>query len=318
MPAAGQGRLTTVGGVFEGFATIGAVIALGALLAHLRVVDESAQRMLSRLAFFVASPALMIVTLGEADVSAVLSSNLVASLAAVVVPGAVYAVLARFVWRRGLGHATIGTLASTYVNAGNLGIPVASYVLGDAAYVAPTLLMQLLLLQPVALALLDVDAHASRPRLHQLLLRPLTNPLTVGSLIGLLLAVTGWTLPPAVHDPIELVGHMAVPAMLIAYGIALRLGPGLGSGGSAGELATASALKLVLQPVVAYTVARYALGVEGHALLAVVVTSALPTAQNIFVHATRYDRATVLARDTILITTVGSVPVILLIAALLG
>jgi len=74
----------------------------------------------------------------------------------------------------------------------------------------------------------------------------------------------------------------------------------------------------VLQPVVAYTVARYALGVEGHALLAVVVTSALPTAQNIFVHATRYDRATVLARDTILITTVGSVPVILLIAALLG
>jgi malonate transporter and related proteins len=307
-----------VGGVFEGFATIGAVIALGALLAHLRVVDESAQRLLSRLAFFVASPALMIVTLGEADVSAVLSGNLVASLAAVVVPGAIYAVLARFVWRRGLGHTTIGTLASTYVNAGNLGIPVASYVLGDAAYVAPTLLMQLLLLQPVALALLDVDAHAGRPRLHQLLLRPLTNPLTVGSLIGLLLAVTGWTLPPAVHDPIELVGHMAVPAMLIAYGIALRLGPGLGSGGSAGELAAASALKLVLQPVVAYTVARYALGVEGHALLAVVVTSALPTAQNIFVHATRYDRATVLARDTILITTVGSVPVILLIAALLG
>jgi predicted permease len=48
------------------------------------------------------------------------------------------------------------------------------------------------------------------------------------------------------------------------------------------------------------------------------VTSALPTAQNIFVHATRYNRATVLARDTILITTIGSVPVILLLAWLLG
>ena len=64
--------------------------------------------------------------------------------------------------------------------------------------------------------------------------------------------------------------------------------------------------------------AHFALGVDGHALLAVVVTSALPTAQNIFVHATRYDRGTVLARDTILITTMGSVPVILLIAGLLG
>ena len=101
-------------------------------------------------------------------------------------------------------------------------------------------------------------------------------------------------------------------------GIALRLGPGPGAAGSVGELATTSTLKLVVQPLVAYAVAHLALGVDGPALLAVVVTSALPTAQNIFVHATRYDRATVLARDTILITTVGAVPVILLIATLLG
>jgi predicted permease len=65
-------------------------------------------------------------------------------------------------------------------------------------------------------------------------------------------------------------------------------------------------------------VAHFVLGLSGHALLAVVVCSALPTAQNIFVHATRYDRAVTLARDTILITTLGSVPVILLITLLLG
>jgi predicted permease len=84
------------------------------------------------------------------------------------------------------------------------------------------------------------------------------------------------------------------------------------------ELASTSALKLFVQPAVAWFVASVLLGVDGHALLAIVVTSALPTAQNIFVHATRYHRATVLARDTILITTVGAVPVILLVAALLG
>lgn len=305
-------------GVFEGFATIGAVIALGALLAHLKVVDLTAQVLLSRLAFFVASPALMVVTLGAADVSAVLSRNLVASVAAVLAAGGTYAALARFVWRRPLGHSTIGTLSASYVNAGNLGIPIAAYVLGNAAYVAPTLLFQLLVMQPVALAVLDADARGGRPPLGAMLGRPFTNPLTVGSLVGLALAVTGWTLPKAVQDPLELVAHMAVPAMLIAYGIALRLGPGLGAGGSAVEVGTTSTLKLVAQPLVAFAVARYLLGVEGHALLAIVVTSALPTAQNIFVHATRYDRGTVLARDTILITTVGSVPVILLVAALLG
>jgi len=307
-----------VSGVFTGFATIAVVIGLGALLAHLRFLDLSAQYLLTRLAFFVASPALMVGTIAKADVQTVLSHNLIASLAGVLVAAVAYVLPARLLWRRGNGDTTIGALSSAYVNAGNLGIPVASYVLGNAAYVAPTLLLQLLVLQPIALAVLDADAHHGRLRVAQLALRPFKNPLTVGSLVGLLLALTGWRLPDFVGNPVTLVGDMAVPMMLIAYGIALRLGPGLGAAGSVAELATTSSLKLLVQPLVAFVVANLVLGVEGHALLAIVVTSALPTAQNIFVHATRYDRAINLARDTILITTVGSVPVILTAAWLLG
>ena len=305
-------------GVLNGFTTIGLVIAVGALLAHLRVVDLSAQHLLSRLAFFVASPALMVVTLSHADVHQVLSANLGASAAGVLVAGGVYVLLARLLWRRSMGDTTIGALSSSYVNAGNLGIPVASYVLGDAAFVAPTLLFQLIVFQPIALGFLDADVRGGRSSWWLLLARPLRNPLTVGSLIGLGLALTGWTLPTMVAAPLGLLGDMAVPSMLVAYGIALRLGPGLGRAGSVAELATTSTLKLLVQPAVAWFVASVLLGVDGHALLAIVVTSALPTAQNIFVHATRYDRATVLARDTILITTIGAVPVILFVAAVLG
>ena len=47
-------------GVLEGFLTIGSVIGLGALLAHLGVLDDQARVVLSRLSFFVASPALMV------------------------------------------------------------------------------------------------------------------------------------------------------------------------------------------------------------------------------------------------------------------
>jgi predicted permease len=307
-----------VQGVFTGFATIALVIGVGALLAHLRVVDLSAQQLLSRIAFFVASPALMVITLARADVHDVLSANLLATAAAVVVCAGLYVVLARVVWHRSVGDTTIGAFASAYVNAGNLGIPIASYVLGDAAYVAPTLLLQLLVLQPLALAFLDHDARGRRSSVWRLLSAPLTNPLTIGSLVGVVLSVTGWSLPQVVADPLALLGHMAVPSMLLAYGVALRLGPGLGHAGSVPELVTTSGIKLVLQPLVAWLVAGGVLGVDGHALLAIVVTSALPTAQNVFVHATRYDRATNLARDTILVTTVGAVPGILAVAATLG
>ena len=75
---------------------------------------------------------------------------------------------------------------------------------------------------------------------------------------------------------------------------------------------------LVVQPLVAWVVAHLVLGIDGPALLAVVVCASLPTAQNVFVHATRYDRATTLARDTILVTTIGAVPVIALVVVLLG
>lgn len=305
-------------GVLNGFATIAAVIAVGALIAHIGLVDLSAQQLLSRIAFFVASPALLLTTLADTDVHDVLSANLVATAAGVAVPVLLYAGLSAVLWRRSLGERVIGALSSSYVNAGNLGLPVAAYVLGDAAFVAPTLLLQLLLLQPVALALLDADRGGRRLRVRDLLVRPFTNPLTIGTLVGLLLSVTGLTLPTAVARPVELVGAMAVPGMLLAYGIALRLGPGFGGELPPSELATTTALKLVAQPLTAYVVAHHVLGLDGHALLAVVVCSALPTAQNIFVHATRYDRAVTLARDTILLTTVLTVPLILGISALLG
>ncbi len=106
--------------------------------------------------------------------------------------------------------------------------------------------------------------------------------------------------------------------MLIAYGVSLRLGPRPGAGEPVGQITTIVTLKLIVQPLVAYLVGRFALDLHGVDLLAVTVIAALPTAQNVFTHAVRYDRGVVLARDTIFITTLLSVPVLLLIAALLS
>lgn len=304
-------------GVFDGFATIVALIALGAVLAQLGVVDAAGQRTLSTLAFLVASPALLLTVLEDSDVGAVFSDNLVAMAGAVVV-SATPAVAAGVVRRRGVGVTVVGALCSSYQNAGNLGLPIAAYVLGDPALVAPVLLLQLLFLQPLALTLLDVDASTERLHLARILSRPVRNPITIGSLIGLLLAVTGTDLPSAVQDPLELVGGMAVPAMLLAYGVSLRLGPLPGRGVPAGELALAVVLKMVVQPVAAYALARFALGLDGDALLAVTVLSALPTAQNVFIIASRYDRATLLARDAIFVSTIASVPVVVAITALVA
>lgn len=307
-----------VQGVLNGFAAIGSVVLLGFLLAHLKFLDGGSQQLLSRLSFSVASPALMVTVLLDADLADVFSKNLAASAGSVVVSGALYVALARLLWWKSASDTVIGTLASAYVNAGNLGLPIAAYVLGDAALIAPMLLTQLLVLQPLALAVLDSRSGRSGFSVRALLTGGLTNPLTVGAVTGLLLAVAGAELPVAVQGPLDLIGGMAVPSMLLAYGVSLRLGPRLGAGASALEISCITVLKLVVQPLAAYCLARFALGLGDTALLAVTVIAALPSAQNIFLHATRYDCAVVVARDSIFVTTCLSVPTLLVIAGLLA
>jgi predicted permease len=311
-------------GVLAGFATIGLVIGLGILLAQLGILDATAQRILTRVAYYVASPALLITVLGGTDVHRLLSANLVASIGSVVVAAAIAILLARLRWKRDAGETVIMAFCSAYVNAGNLGLPIAAYALGDAAFIAPMLLTQLLILQPGGLAVLDSLVHVPSPGMsrRRLLLmrasRPLRNPLAMASLIGFALAVTGIKLPVALHAPLSLVGGMAVPAMLLAYGISLRLGPLPGTGEPIPQVATLVTLKLVVQPVAAYLIGAYAVGLSGRDLLAVTVIAALPTAQNVFIFATRYNRGVILARDTIFLATLLSVPAILAITWLLA
>lgn len=306
-----------VTGVLAGFTTIGVLIAVGALLAHFDIVDMAGQRALSLLAFYVASPALLLTVLARTDIDRVLSGTLVASAAAVIAVVISYLLVALLVLRHDTADTVIGSLCSGYVNAGNLGIPVAAYVLGDASLVAPILLMQLLVLQPLALTVMDVAVAPERLSWMSVVARPFRTPLTVGSGIGLLLSWTDTSLPPLIFDPLELLGAMAVPSMLIAYGVFLRLGPRPDFDRGA-ELIFVTVLSLLVQPLTAWAVGRYVLELDDGPLLAVTVLSALPTAQNVFVHATRYGRGVEFSRDAIFITTVLSVPVIAVIAAMLA
>lgn len=305
-------------GVLAGFVTLGAIIALGFLLAHLDILGADSQLLLSRLVFYVATPALLFQTLSTAPVAQLLTSGLAVSALSFVGTGGLYVLLARTIWRRSTGDVVLGTLSSAYVNAGNLGLPITVYVLGTASFIAPVLLMQLLVITPVAFAILDAVVTRRRPSLWGIISQPLRNPITVGSLLGLLCSLAGVQVPDIVDAPIGLIAGMAVPGVLLAYGVSLRLGPRPIAGGSIAELAVVCTLKMLVQPVLAYAAARWLFDLDGRALLAATVVAALPTAQNIFVYATRYNRSTTLARDSIFVTTVLSVPALLTITALLA
>lgn len=295
----------------EGFATIGIVMAVGFVLARARLVGRSAQRALGDVAFFVGQPALVLVAVAEADLDRLLGWHVVAFGAACVTGGLTFALLMARRWRTGRAEAAIGYLATSYVNAGNLGIPIAAFVLGDPAWAAPAMLLQVLVLQPSAVAVLE-SSPAGRGR--SVLRSFATHPLVLGGLIGLALNLGGWQPPRLIWAPLTLLADLGIPAMLVAFGMSLHSSP-LPRRLSRRAVA-AVVTKSFVVPGLALIIAL-ALGLSGTPLRAAVVLAALPTAQVVFVHAVRYKVGIRLVQATTLWSMLLSIPVIVAAGALL-
>ena len=316
--------------VVAGLAVFGTVIAVGWLLVRTRAVPADADGVLTRVCFFAATPALLVTTLSRADLTAVVSRTTAVAVAAELVAIVSAWCLHRLVLRRSTAEATIGALASGYVNAANLGIPVAVLVLGDAATIAPILLLQLLVLTPVTFTVLDAVTRRGNPSRLATLTVPLRNPLLWGVVAGTAANLSGLDLTawcggyPA--QGLEMLGRVAVPLMMLALGMSLAGAPrplrspepdaSVRGAGRRSGLWLAVGWKLAVMPGLAVVVGL-ATGLSGAQLLTPVVTATLPTAQNVFMYASRYGAAKDLARDAVLLTTAGFVPVVLLAAALL-
>ena len=339
--------------VVAGLAVFGVVIAVGWLLVRTRAVPADADGVLTRVCFFAATPALLVTTLSRADLTSVLSRSTAVAVAAELAAIVSAWCLHRLVLHRPTAEATIGALASGYVNAANLGIPVAVLVLGDAATIAPILLLQLLVLTPVTFTVLDAVTRRGNPSRLATLTLPLRNPLLWGVVAGTAANLGGVNLTewggghPA--QGLEMLGRVAVPLMMLALGMSLAGAPrplrkpapeepapssqGLpvrliqsarqdqesqaAASASHRGAVRRSALwlavgwKLAVMPGLAVAIGLAA-GLRGTQLLVPVVTAALPTAQNVFMYASRYGAAKDLARDAVLLTTAGFVPVVLL------
>lgn len=303
-------------GVLSGFAIIGSVIALGYLIERTGLIGENALKPLSRLIYFVASPALLFTVMVDADLGVLLSPGVMVTVITIAAGIVVYLTLSLTVLRKSVPNTVIGVLAAVQANAGNIGLPVAAYVLGNAQIVAPVMLVQVLVLTPVCLVIMDLSTQA-KIRIGTIALQPFRNPGIIAALAGLAFGLSGAQLPAEVLQPFELVGAACVPLFLITFGMALR-GQRIFTAGRAGrEVTAASVIKVVLMPVAAFVLGRYVFGLDDAELFPVLVVAALPTAQNVYNVAVRFGRGEAMSISTIMVTTLLSVPVLLVAAALL-
>ena len=303
-------------GILTGFAVIGLAVIVGYVIARIDLLGPHARPVLSRLTFFVLSPFLLFVVLARADVKTLFSALLPVSMltAAVIIVG--YALISWLVLRRRTAETVIGALSAGQVNSNIIGIPISLSMLGNAAYSAPVILFQLLVLMPIALAILDAAPSGSRsPR--RILPQTAKNPMLIGSALGVLVAVLDVDLPPIVMDPLAFFAAACVPILLMTYGMSLYGQRVLTEPGRRIDVVLAATLKLVVMPAVAWGIA-VAFALPPDQVFVVVVLAALPTAQNVFNFAQRYGVGEILARDVVFLSTLGCLPALFGIALLLG
>ncbi|OKK18961.1 hypothetical protein AMK09_17865 [Streptomyces sp. CB02488] len=322
--------------LLSAFAPIWLLTAAGYAVARSGFLGVHAEEVLGRFVFHVAMPAALFGMVSGSRPADFAHLSLVAfATATALVSAAGYGVARRF-FGRGRAGAAVSGMASGYVNSANLGIPVAVRVLGDASFVAQVILFQVLLVSPVILTLLDSGTRAEAAPggrrtgsgLRRMLTMPVRNPVIMASLLGVAVSAAGLRLPDALTRSCDLLGAAAVPTALITLGLSLHGGPAgeavraAGDGSPAGgtgraagdggrgagpaEVGASVALKTLAQPLTAFLVAGPLLGLPDHQVLAVVVCSALPTAQNAFIYAREYGQDTTLARNAVVASTVVS------------
>ncbi len=215
-------------GVVAGFTVIFVVIAVGYLLGRLGTLGSQGQFVLGRLVFFVATPALLFTTLASSDLSVIFSPTLAVASATAFAVGALYVVVAKIWLNRPLPELTIGALSASYVNSANLGIPIAVFVLGDATFVAPLLLFQIVVYSPDRLDDPRSDGPSRRgceklSLIDTVTAPPFKNPIVLAGAAGLIVALIGWVPPPRpLMQPFELIGATSVRCAVGIRALALR------------------------------------------------------------------------------------------------
>ncbi|MGK0722386.1 AEC family transporter [Leucobacter sp. W1478] len=303
-------------GVLQGFALILGIIGAGYVASRFGVVKGEQRLVLNRVAFYVATPALLFTVLQSSDPAVIVSPViLVTGLTAVLAAG-LYVLASRLWFRRGLAGTTLGATSSGYVNSNNLGLPVAIYILGDAAYVAPLILLQVVVFSPLILAILE-STRGNQRGAAVALGRAAQNPIIIASALGLLVALFGLTVPEILLNPIAMIGDASIPMVLLSFGISLHGQRVLQTGVDRPAILVASGIKLLVMPAITWALCLV-FGLSAHETFVATTIAALPTAQNVYNYAATYRRAETQVRDTVFLTTFASLPVIAVIAWLLA
>ncbi|SDK11427.1 AEC family transporter [Billgrantia gudaonensis] len=228
------------------------LIGVGYLAIAGRIISREQVRGVGTFVMYCALPALVIRALTQNPLEEVFDTQYLLAYGLGSLAIFVLGLAVTLVWQRlPLSNGAIQALGMAASNSGFIGYPVAAMVLGSpaAVFLALNMVIENLLIIPLALILAEMGHQRGASltaTLRQTARRLGRNPVLIGLLFGVLVAVSGISLPGPLARTIDMLADAAGPASLFVIGASLFR---LQVRGLLGDVAQIVTGKLILHPL---------------------------------------------------------------------
>lgn len=274
-------------------------VAIGYLLERRRAAEV---RVLATIAIYVLLPALIFdsllhTTLTLRSALPLIAVNLLLLLSLWLVAKSITAV--RHYDRRQESYLMMTTL---FMNAGNMGMPVALYAFGDQGL--DWAVIWVLCINTVSNVIAVYYACRHIGTQSQAFRTVLTLPTIYAAVAALAMRGLHWQLPGFLEDPVNLVGRSVIPVSQLLLGMQLakvrdQVGDHLP------QVILPNALRLLVSPAIASALVLL-FGVQGLAAKIAILLAAMPTGINMAIYATEFDAQPRLVATAVFTSTVAS------------
>ena len=269
-------------------------------------------RTLSRIVFYIFSPALVFQLLTQSQVNEgdVLQMVVFATTHTALFGGLIWLIVRGFKFKRQQFAAVM--LTSLFPNAGNFGLSVNLFAFGEIGLAHASLYF-------VANSILANTAGVfiaslGKSSYQESLVRLFKIPTVYAVALGLIFVGMGWHLPLPLERTISTLAGAAIPGMLVLLGLHLR--EAIWTGGMSGLVLT-NVLRLLVSPALALGLSSL-FGLQGAARQAGVSEASMPTAVMMTVLATEFDVKPTFVTAVVFSTTLLSPLTLIPLLAYLG
>lgn len=289
--------------LLSGLVPIAAAIGLGWVVRRVGLIPHDLWGGVNKLAYLVLLPALLYVTIAQAEVDSSAGLFLLAAVLAFLGVAGLALALRPVLGKDGPSYTSVFQGALRWNGFVILALAQVSLTSEQAALVAIVFAPTVPLINVLCVAVLSVwGAHDGRVSVRRVAFRIVTNPLIIGCTLGAVATVVPPMRAPLIMETATLVGRGALPLILLAIGAGLDFSA---IGAKPRLLTIAVAMKLIVAPAV-FIGTGHALGLAPEAIVVLAAIGAAPGAASSYVLARELGGNAELTAGHVTVTTMLS------------